>query len=181
MAQDPRVDDDLKQFLDWNAQQKREGYTIANLMLRQDQFFGEVRRMVNGQQEQIRHLNGRVASVESDNTDIHEILDQHGAAIVAIKRRVRQGPHDEEMDTGVHQLAAIQERLAEQERKRRDSERVKHEEQVWWKRSIIGWVAGAVGVVITSLLTVLITLAIANSSAGRSGSERPLAPSTSNR
>ncbi len=163
MPADNRVDDEVQQFLQWNAQQAREGYTIANLMLRQEQFFTEVRRLSTSQGEQIRGLNGRVSAIESDNIDIHGLLDQHGAAIVAIKRRVRQGPHDQEMDTGVHQLAAIQERLAEQERKRRDSERVRAEDVVWWKRSIIGWVAGAVGVVITSLVTVLITLAVANS------------------
>lgn len=178
---DERVDDDLKQFLAWNAQQAREGYTIANLMLRQEQFMGEVRRsqehfmvemgrLVHGQNDQIRNINGRIAAVETDNADIHSQLDAQGVALVAIKRRVRTGPHDDEMDTGVHQLAAIQQRLAEQEQRRRDSERVKNEEQTWWKRSVIGWVAGGIGVIITSLVTVLITLAIANS--------RPLPPPT---
>ena len=173
MTDDKRVDDDLKQFLEWNAMQAREGYTIANMMARQEQFFTEMRRVVNGQGEQIRHLNGRVSEVETDNKDLRLIVDEHTVAIGAIKRRVRNGPHDEEMDTGVHQLAAIQARLAEQEQKRRDSERIKAEDVVWWKRSIIGWVAGAMGVVITSLLTVLITLAIANS-AGRQ--PPPIAP-----
>ena len=163
MTDDKRVDDDLKQFLAWKAEEHREGYTIANMMLRQEQFMGEVRRAITGQADQIRNLNGRVAAVEVDSKDIRLIVDEHTVAIGAIKRRVRNGPHDEEMDTGVHQLAAIQARLAEQEQKRRDSERAKAEEVVWWKRSIIGWVAGAIGVVITSLLTVLITLAIANS------------------
>ena len=160
---DPRVDDDLQAFLEWTAQQNRDGYTIANVMLRQEQFMSEVRRGLTGQGEQIRHLNGRVAVTEAEVKDLRTTTDEHGAALVAVKRRLRTGPQDEEMDTGVHQLAAIQARLAEQEQKRRDSERVKAEEQAWWKRSIIGWVAGAVGVIITSLVTVLITLAIANS------------------
>lgn len=134
----------------------------------QEHFMGEVQRLVHGHGEQIRHLNGRIAEVETDNSDIHAQLDAQGMAIVAIKRRVRTGPQDDEMDTGVHQLAAIQHRLAEQEQRRKDSERVKHEEQTWWKRSVIGWVAGGIGVIITSLVTVLITLAIANS--------RPLPP-----
>lgn len=164
---DKRVDDDLKQFLEWNAMQAREGYTIANMMARQEQFFTEMRRVVNGQGEQIRHLNGRVAEVETDHKDLRLIVDEHTVAIGAIKRRVRNGPQDQEMDTGVHQLAAIQARLAEQEQKRKDSERVKAEDQVWWKRTIILWVAGILGVVATSLLTVLVTMAIAGSASAR--------------
>jgi CHASE3 domain sensor protein len=160
---DPRVDDDLQQFLQWHAMQAREGYTIANMMARQEQFFTEIRNIAKGQAQQIHHLNGRVSDVERETEEIRRTVDEHGHALVAIKRRVRTGPDDQEMSTGVHQLAAIQQRLAEQEQKRRDSERVKAEEVVWWKRSIIGWVAGGVGVIITSLVTVLITLAIANS------------------
>lgn len=163
MTDDKRVDDDLKQFLEWNAMQAREGYTIANLMARQEQFFGEIRSAIKGHGEQIRHLNGRVAEVESENKDIRLIVDEHTVTLSAIKRRVRNGPNDEEMDTGVHQLAAIQARLAEQEQKRRDSERVRAENVVWWKRSIIGWVAVGFGFIATQLITVLITMAIANS------------------
>ncbi len=173
MAEDKRVDDDLKQFLEWNAMQAREGYTIANMMARREQFFGEIRLAIKGHGEQIRHLNGRVSEVEADTKDIRLIVDEHTVTLSAIKRRVRNGPNDEEMDTGVHQLAAIQARLAEQEQKRRDSERVKAENVVWWKRSIIGWVAVGFGFIATQLITVLITMAIANS-AGRQ--PPPLAP-----
>jgi hypothetical protein len=184
---DNRVDDEVKQFLDWSAQQAREGYTIANLMLKQEQFMGEVRRaqehfmadvsrLIHGQNDQIRHLNGRVSAVETDNHDIRATVDAHGMALVAIKRRVRTGPHDDEMDTGVHQLAAIQQRLADQEQKRRDSERVKNEEQTWWKRSIIGWVAVGFGFIATQLITVLITMAIANSTGAGHQPPPPLAP-----
>ena len=179
MADDKRVDDDLKQFLQWTQQQAREGYTIANLMLRQEQFQGEIRRSVAGLGGQITHLNGRLAAVETDNKDLRVVLDEHGAALVAIKRRVRHGPHDEEMDTGVHQISAIQQRLAEQERKRNESERVKAEDSVWWKRSVIMWVVGGFGFVATTVLTVLVTIAIANSTSPRSvPAPAPVPPSS---
>lgn len=179
MADDKRVDDDLKQFLQWTQQQASEGYTIANLMLRQEQFMGEIRRSVTGLGGQITHLNGRVSTVETDNKDLRGVLDEHGAAIVAIKRRVRHGPHDEEMDTGIHQIAAIQQRLAEQERKRNESERVKAEDSVWWKRSIIMWIVGGLGFLATTVLTVIITIAIANSASPRSmPAPVPVAPAT---
>lgn len=165
MTEDKRVDNDLQQFLEWNAAQTREGYTIANLMLRQDAFFHEVRRNIKGHDHQIHHLNGRVADVENGGKDLQRIVDEHTVAIRAIKRRIRAGSQDDEMDTGVHQLEALQERLAVQEQKRRDSERVKADEQVWWKRTIIMWVAGILGVVATSLLTVLVTMAITNAPA----------------
>lgn len=165
---DPRIEDDIKLFLEWNAMQARDGYTIANMMARQELFFGEMRTVLEGQGKQIVHLNGRVAQTERDVEELRRLVGEHGYALVAIKRRVRTGPEDQEMDTGVHQLAAIQARLAAEEAKRRDSERVRAEEVVWWKRSIIGWVAGAVGVVVTSLVTVLVTLAVTNS--------RPQAP-----
>ncbi len=160
---DPRVDDDIKQFLEWNAMEARKGYTIANMMSRQEIFFSEIRTLIEGHGRQIVHLNGRIAEVEREMTELRQTVGEHGYALVAIKRRVRHGPDDQEMDTGVHQLAAIQARLAEQEQKKRESERVKAEDVIWWKRSIIGWVAGGIGVIITSLVTVLITLAIANS------------------
>lgn len=167
MTNDKRIDDDLQQFLDWTQQQAREGYTIANVMLRQEQFMTEIRRTVNGMSGQIVHLNGRLAEVETDQQELRNVVDAHGAAIVAIKRRVRHGPHDEEMDTGVHQLTAIQLRLAEQERKRNESERVKAEDSVWWKRSVIMWVVGGLGFVLTTVFTVLVTIAIANSTSPR--------------
>lgn len=168
MAGDKRVDDDIEQFLQWHSQQAKDGYTIANLMLQQEQFRSEVRRFMGGITGQVNHLNERMSQAETNHDDLRGIVDEHTVALSAIKRRVRNGPQDTEMDTGVHQIAAIQHRLAEQEAKRRDSERVAAENIVWWKRSIIGWVAGAVGVVVTSLVTVLVTLAIANS--------RPLPP-----
>lgn len=179
MSNDKRVDDDLQQFLQWTQQQAREGYTIANLMLKQEQFQGEIRRAVSGLGGQITHLNGRVSAIETDNKDLRVVLDEHGAALVAIKRRVRHGPHDEEMDTGVHQITAIQQRLAEQERKRNESERVKAEDSVWWKRSIIMWVVGGLGFLVTTVLTVLVTIAIANSTTPRTVMPVPVpAPST---
>lgn len=160
----PTYENDVKEFLTWNANQAREGYTIANMMTRQEFFFGEVTRTLNGFRDQISHLNGRTSDLESDNENIHSRLDHHGAAIIAIKRRVRLGPQDQEMDTGVHELAAIQQRLAEQEKKRSESERVKAEDVVWWKRTIIQAAFGALAFIATTVFTVLVTLALTKSS-----------------
>lgn len=157
------VNDELQAFLDWNKSQVAGGYTIANLFVRQEQFATEMRGALAGHSDQIRGLNARVSDGETDREFVHSRLDHHGAAIIAIKRRVRQGADDEEMDTGQFDLAAIQRRIAEQEKKRADSDRAKADDQVWWKRSIIMWVVGCLGVVATTLLTVLVTLAIANS------------------
>lgn len=157
------VNDELQAFLAWNKAQVNEGYTIANLFLRQEQLATELRVMVQGQNTQLHNLNARVSDGEVEREQIHARLDHHGAAIIAIKRRVRNGNDDEEMDTGQFDLAAIQRRVAEQERKRADSERAQADNQVWWKRSIIMWVVGGFGVVATALFTVLVTLAIANS------------------
>ena len=172
---DQRVDNEIEQFLAWSASQAREGYTIANLMLRQEQFFIEMRSRANaqdskihGQDTKFHNLNGRVSELENSRDELYGIVGEHGTALVAVKRRIRTGPHDQEMDTGVHQLVAIQQRLAEQERKRSESERVRAEDVVWWKRTIIQVVFGIIAWVTATALTVLITLAIAgNNSAAK--------------
>jgi hypothetical protein len=158
-----KINDELQAFLAWNQQQVAEGYTIANVMLAQKQFEGEIRGIVSGLKTQILSVNGRVSDLETDRESVHTRLDHHGAAIIAIKRRVRHGADDDEMDTGQFDLKAIQTRLAEQEKKRAESERVRSDDQVWWKRSIIMWLVGGFGVVAVTLLSVLITMAIANS------------------
>lgn len=166
-----QLDHELKQFLDWQKSQAMNGYTIANLMAQQNQFQVELRAemrqrlqsqdiKIAGQDNKISNVNGRLAAVETDNDNIHRTLDLHGTALIAVKRRVRSGPEDTEMDTGVHQLALIQHRLAQQEEARKNSERVKADDVVWWKRSIIMWVVGAFAFVATTAVTILVTLAI---------------------
>ncbi len=173
-----KAQEELEAFLRWHDQQQRGGYTIANVLSRQEHFHGEMRRTVGGLVDQIRHLNGRVASAENEIIDLRTGFDEHTSALVAIKRRIRNGPHDEEMDTGVHNLAALQARLAEQEKARDKETRAKEEEQTWWKRSVIMWLVGGLGFIAATTITILLTLAIVGASTPKA---MPSAPSTHNK
>jgi hypothetical protein len=157
---DPKLDEDLRAYLAHDRAEKAKGHTIANLQMAVYQFDVAMRK-----------VQARTDAHELTLADHESRLDQHGMAIVALKRRNRQGPHDEEMSTGQFDVAAIQRQVAEQERQRRESMMAKAAESAWWKRSIITWVVGGIGVVAMSLLTALVTLAIANHN-----EPRPAAP-----
>ena len=151
---DPKLDADLQAFLAFNTEQQRAGFTIANVLVAQ-----------NNLQTAMRHLGARVAEHDTRLSEHDERLDEHGAAIVTIKRRLRQDSHDDEMDTGNFDVAAVKRELAEAKQKRLDSERAKADDHTWWKRSVIMWIVGALGVIVTTLLTVLVTLAISGAGA----------------
>ena len=151
---DPNLDKGLQEFLAWNAEQRANGFTTANVLASMHELTRSVRM-----------LSGRVAEHDIRLGEHDDRLDSHGAAIVIIKRRLRQDSNDDEMDTGQFDVAAVKRELAEAKQRRMDSERAKAEDQTWWKRSVIMWVVGALGVVVTTLLTVLVTLAIAGASA----------------
>lgn len=174
----PVVDAELRDFLQWTEQQKRDGFTLANLFLKFDAFEKQAKSERDGFRDQIRGLSARTADLENDRDNIHERMDHHGYAIVAIKRRLRNGSDDPEMDTGTFDLVAIQKRLVDQEKKRADSERVRAEDQVWWKRSIIMWLVGGLGALAMMLLTIIITLAISSSSGPRINVDRGSSTST---
>lgn len=153
---DPELDRELKAYLEAEKRSKRDGYTIANVLMRVDALV----RTVNG-------VNLRVSALEADRDDVHDRLDtqaatltKHAASIVTIKRRIRRDANDEEMDTGQYDLDEIKRELASIRQKKADSERAKAEDVVWWKRSIIMWVVGGFAFIATTTITILVTLAI---------------------
>lgn len=153
---DPRLDLQLSEYLDAERRSRAEGHTIANVRIE----VHELSRTIKG-------INARVAALEVGQDDVHDRLDthaakitHHAAEIVTIKRRIRSGDDDEEMSTGRFDVEEIKRELAAVRQSRKDSERAKSEEITWWKRSLIGWVALAMGFVASTAITVLITLAI---------------------
>lgn len=150
------LDRELKEYLEGEKRSRREGYTIANVLVQ----VAALGRSVNG-------MNLRLSALEADRDDVHDRLDtqaatltRHAASIVAIKRRVRRDDNDEEMDTGQYDLEEIKRELASIRQKKADSERAKAEDVVWWKRSIIMWVIGGFAFIATTTITILVTLAI---------------------
>ncbi len=160
MTDPKKAEAPLQEFLDWHANQRAQGFTTANVLASMHEL-----------QRSMRHLGGRVAQLEEREDAQDERLDSHGAAIVIIKRRLRQDANDDEMDTGQFDVAAVKRELEEAKQRRLDSERVKAEDQTWWKRSVIMWVVGAFAFVATTTVSILITLAIVGASA-----PKPAAP-----
>ncbi len=154
---DPELDAQLRAFLEHNSRDQRNGNTIAN-----------VRSEMHQLQVSFRGMNGRVSSLETNLEEVNSRLDNHGASIVVLKRHARKNGADDdrdELDTGNYDLESIR---REVERARaRESLRVRAETEnvVWWKRSIIMWVVGSLGVIAVTLFTALVTLAIANATA----------------
>ena len=153
---DPDLDEQLRQFLRSTTNDRREGNTLAN-----------VRAELHQIQLVQRGLSGRVAGHDAELEEVHNRLDHHGAALVVVKRRLRSGEHDEEMDTGRYDLGAIRREV--EAARARESKRVQAETDqiVWWKRSIIMWVVGGLGAVSLALMVALVTLAIASASNSR--------------
>lgn len=150
----------LQAFLKSFEDDKRNNNTIANVRLEIHQF-----------QSRMKRAESKIESLMQDRENIHERieghdfrLDAHGTALIQIKRRLRTDEHDAEMTTGNFDISAIQREIEENRQKRLNSERAKAEETQWWKRTIIMWVAAALGFVAVTTITILITMAIANSS-----------------
>jgi hypothetical protein len=154
------MDEQLKAYLDWKNLERREGFTIANVMAKFHQF--EVAQRQHG-----ARLDGHDARFEAYDArfDVHEErLDRHGAAIVIIKRRLRTSDDDDDMDTGQFSVADVRRELEEAKRRRLESDRAKAEDQTWWKRSVIMWVVGGLGFIAATTITILMTLAIVGAS-----------------
>lgn len=161
---DPKLDADLRDYL---AEQKRarvEGNTISSLRLE----VHESTRLVRSAMGIIHGMNARLSAVEINLRDLTESNEEHGAKlvhhaaeIVTIKRRLRRDPEDEEMATGRFDVKEIQREVQELQAKRMVSERARADEVIWWKRTIVLWIAGILAFVATSTITILITMAIA--------------------
>lgn len=158
---DTKVEDSLHEFLQWTERERREGYTIANVLLAMDVLAKQSR-------EAIKTLDTKVerqrAECQSAMEGVKERLDEHQTRILRITRRVRTGTHDFEMDTGNFDLVDIQKEMAAQRSKRADSERVKQENAVWWKRTFVLWIAALLATFLVAVATYVTSLAISGAS-----------------
>lgn len=160
---DPKLDARLSEYLDDANAQKSRGHTIANLSMGVFQLGIEVRNALArlaGAEALLGKHGAHLARHDDEIGEVRERLDEHGHAIRQLKRRNRQGPDDEEMQTGQFDVAAIKRQVDEQERQRRESLRARAEDRVWWKRTIVMWAAGGIGAVALTLLSILLTLAV---------------------
>lgn len=132
---DPELDRKLQSFLEETERERRHGHTIANLRM------------------EINSLRSDVQEVATEQRLQKLRLDRHGRDIHAIKRHLEW--HDDDMDTGQHQVADLQRALQQKEnelKERRDS-------GIWWKRQKWQWLVAALGAIalvgITTTLGVL--------------------------
>lgn len=170
-----KLDSTLQEFLSQQGEDKRLGYTMANLHAQMHEFL----RTVHGHTREIAGLKSREEEHIERVEQAHDRLDAHRNAIVGVKRHLRHLPatstvrsesefDKDELNTGNFDIAALTREVNEQRSKRLNSERVKAEEITWWKRNLISLVLGVVGVVATALFSILITLAIAGASSKQS-------------
>lgn len=158
---DPRVDDSLHEFLQWNERERREGYTIANVLLAMDALAKTTQAAVHDIDVKVDRQR---ADCQAAMVSVHERLDEHQIRILRLTRRARAGSHDVEMDTGNFDLLEIKKEIETQRSKRADSERVKQENAVWWKRTVVLWAAALFGTLLVALLTFTASLAVSGAS-----------------
>jgi hypothetical protein len=158
---DSKVEDSLHEFLQWTERERREGYTIANVLLAMDALAKQSR-------EAIKTLDSKIEKQRLEQQvemeGVKERLDEHQARILRITRRVRKGSHDFEMDTGNFDLLDIKKEIEQQRAKRVDSERVRHENAVWWKRTVVLWVAAICATLLVATLTFVASLVVSGAS-----------------
>ncbi len=177
---DPAAERDklLVEFLSQQSEDKKQGYTIANVLIRVQKYHDEVkvlRREVSDLRdaqkvhaEEDREVHERI---EERVEQAHERLDAHRGAIVAVKRRIRRSPDthdgefDTEMDTGTFDLAALQQR----DKRSSNSDRVKaleaaeagrKDDATWWKRHAITVLSTIIASLVLSACAVMATLAV---------------------
>lgn len=168
-SSDPHLDRQLQEFLAASQAEREQGHTIANLRVEMHQFKIGLRTL----EGTVLSQGGLLSHMRERQERMHERQDHQGAAIVIIKRRLRDGEDDDEMDTGQFDVAAVRHELEEQRRRRLDSERVKADDHTWWKRTLILWVVGALGALALITLSALVTLAVSGASSKAPSSLRP--------
>ncbi len=152
MAQNnPELDDRLKSFLDDAHREKTAGFTLANLALKVEGLSAHlavVLPTLDALKATDKRLEGLIGTHDTR-------LDRHGREIKSLKKQLE---YEGEPDTGSYELASIQ-REVEKQRAERDAERrANQDEVVWWKRQIVSWIVGAIGVIALQILAALITL-----------------------
>jgi hypothetical protein len=164
----------LEAYLSEVVEEKRQGFTLANLFLKLDSYERKhralERRMDTSEENEV---------MRDERIDLaYDRLDAHRTAIVESRRRERDrhSSHNKgdefpetELDTGKFDLVEIQHEVAERSAKRRNSERVRaledaetmrRENSTWWKRHAITVISTIVGALLLSLIVSILTLAV---------------------
>ncbi len=116
-----RLDDELEAFLEWQAEERAKGVTLASLHQSMLDLTAIVLRVLDDGSRYQRRVK-----------DLEFEVERISRGAPGPDWRVNAGD-----TTGVHQLTDLQEvkaKLAEEERQRRDS-------GIWWRRQRWQWVA----------------------------------------
>jgi chromosome segregation ATPase len=119
---DPKLDAQLRAYLEDAARDKAEGNTIANLRL------------------EVHQLRADMNELSTEQRLMKLRIDRHGRDIREIKQRIEWGD-DSIGDTGQHQVEDLRRHLAAKEAElsaRKDS-------GMWWRRKKREWLVAAVG------------------------------------
>ncbi len=142
---DPNVELQLREFLDWQLETKREGKTIDVLLTKQDLIMVTLQRVATAQLEdravQLRH--GRAIKT----------LQQQVKHLTEVTPSVPDWQASKEETTGVHELRAIQKAHADLQARVATEEARKVDEATWWSRQRWVWTIAAVGILLTATMT----------------------------
>ena len=185
---DPKTDLDksLAQYLSEQSEEKRKGFTLANLFIRIESY----ERRLAKNERRVEALEERIEEHEERVEEAHSRLDAHRIAIVSVKRHLKQQPcagtaeeFREQMDTGSFDLIAIQREveekratagkpsLSERVRALDAAENERKESATWWKRHAITVVTGIAAGLALMILTAILTAAVTQAT-------RPTLPGT---
>ncbi len=126
---DPKLDAQLRAYLEDVARDKADGNTIANLRI------------------ELHQLRVDMNELSTEQRLMKLRLDRHGRDIREIKQRIEWGD-ESSADTGQHQVEDLRRHLAAKEAElaeRKDS-------GMWWRRKKREWLVAALGALV--MLTV---------------------------
>lgn len=122
---DPKLDAQLRAYLDDVARDKADGNTIANLRI------------------ELHQLRADMNELSTEQRLMKLRLDRHGRDIREIKQRIEWGD-ESHSDTGQHQVEDLRRHLAAKEAElseRKDS-------GMWWRRKKREWLVAALGALV---------------------------------
>jgi hypothetical protein len=142
---DPNVEQQLREFLDWQLETRREGKTLDVVIVQQGQLMTAVQRIATAQLED------------------RAITQRHGRAIKTLQEQVKHLTEatptvpdwqaSKEETTGVHELRAIQKAHADLQARLATEDARKFDEATWWSRQRWVWTIAAVGILFTATMT----------------------------
>lgn len=120
---DPKLDAQLRAYLEDAARDKAEGNTIANLRL------------------EVHQLRADMNELSTEQRLMKLRIDRHGRDIREIKQRIDWGDGDHLADTGQHQVEDLRRHLAAKE-----AELQGHKDSgMWWRRKKREWIVAFLG------------------------------------